>query len=152
MGIALDKLQPANVGAAAGKLPAEPEEAGFTIGSLAREFGLTLRTLRFYESRGFLSPRRLGPLRLYRQADHDRLAHILTARKLGFTLREIQSLIAEQEKSQNGKGLHLSRQQCTEQINLLERRKRQIENALDELRRAYSRQYRHELAPGDLVE
>jgi MerR family regulatory protein len=32
------------------------EGGGFTIAQLADEFGVTLRTLRFYESRGFLAP------------------------------------------------------------------------------------------------
>ncbi len=37
----------------------------YTIGDLAREFGITLRALRFYEDKGLLSPRREGLARLY---------------------------------------------------------------------------------------
>src|SRR5262245_44552528 len=69
------------------------EEAGskaeFTIGELAKEFGVTLRTLRFYENKRLLSPRREGLARLYSKADRDRLALILKGKKLGFTLSEI---------------------------------------------------------------
>ncbi len=87
----------------------QPDQPLFTIGQLSHEFGVTLRTLRFYEARGFLSPRRAGTARLYRQCDHDRLALILKTKKLGFTLREIAALIA-------GEGRHevlpLSRRQC----------------------------------------
>ena len=37
----------------------------YRIGDLASEFGVTLRTLRFYEDRGLLSPQRSGSTRLY---------------------------------------------------------------------------------------
>ncbi|MEA2937313.1 MAG: hypothetical protein QOC56_817 [Alphaproteobacteria bacterium] len=117
------------------------DEAVFTIGELAQEFGLTMRALRFYESRGFLAPRRAGPSRLYGQWDHDRIVLILKAKKLGFTLREIGDLIATRSGDADPSSLELSRRQCTEQINLLERQKRDIETALAELRRAYSSHY-----------
>ena len=55
----------------------------FTIGQLAREFGLTLRTLRFYEDRGLISPTREGSTRLYSQRDRARLATIVRAKALG---------------------------------------------------------------------
>jgi DNA-binding transcriptional MerR regulator len=119
----------------------------FTIGQLAEDFGVTLRTLRFYESRGFVSPRRQGSTRLYSQADRDRIALILKAKRLGFTLREIGLLL----KGHAGtpEGLRLSRRQCTEQINLLERQKREIESALVELRQEYSTHYRRSLEGAD---
>ena len=64
--------------------------AQFTIGQIAEEFGVTLRTLRFYEQRGLLRPTRSarGP-RLYSEIDRDRLREILLMRKLGFTVAEI---------------------------------------------------------------
>ena len=49
------------------------QDRSFTIGDLAREFGVTLRTLRFYEDRGLLSPRRDGTARIYDLRDRDRL-------------------------------------------------------------------------------
>jgi DNA-binding transcriptional MerR regulator len=111
------------------------------IGHLAREFGITVRSLRFYESLGLLSPRRDGPARFYSPADQDRLALILQGKKLGFTLREIGQLLDGQPAS-----LKLSRAQCVEQINLLERQKHAIEQALAELRRTYSSFYTRALA------
>ena len=111
----------------------------FTIGQLAADFGVTLRTLRFYESRGFLSPRRQGTTRLYSESDRNRIALVLKAKRLGFTLREITLLLHSQAGS--SEGLRLSRRQCTEQISLLERQKREIESALAELRQEYSSRY-----------
>ena len=119
-------------------------EPVFGIADLAKEFRLSLRTLRFYESRGFLAPRRSGSERIYSRSDHDRIVLILQAKRLGFTLREIAELIAGH--GEGSPALQLSRRQCTEQINLLERQKRELEVALGELRRVYSSHYEHELA------
>ena len=121
----------------------------FTIGQLAEKFGVTLRTLRFYESLGLLSPRRRAAARLYAQSDHDRIALIVQGKQLGFTLREIRDLLASPDGERDRQSLQLSREQCVEQINLLERQKRAIENALMELRRTYSSHYTRELARGD---
>ena len=52
-------------------------KAAFTIGELSREFGVTLRALRFYENKGLISPHRDGLNRLYSQGDRTRLALIL---------------------------------------------------------------------------
>ncbi len=60
-----------------------------TIGEMAREFGVTLRTLRFYEDRHLIRPRRMGNARYYGGADRVRLEMILKGKQLGFTLAEI---------------------------------------------------------------
>src|SRR5919206_1220654 len=78
----------------------------YTIGDLAREFGVTLRTLRFYEDRGLLSPRRDGTARIYDARDRERLSVILKGKQLGFTLTEIRALLAE-ERSANGPAMNL---------------------------------------------
>src|SRR5438045_9614518 len=79
---------------------AEPSQGGqsgdksaFTIGELSREFGVTLRALRFYENKGLISPQREGLSRLYSKGDRTRLALILKGKKLGFTLAEIRQKI-----------------------------------------------------------
>jgi DNA-binding transcriptional MerR regulator len=71
----------------------------YTIGDLAREFGVTLRTLRFYEDRGLLSPRREGLARIYDAQDRSRLAVILKGKRLGFTLTEIRAMVAEERQA-----------------------------------------------------
>jgi DNA-binding transcriptional MerR regulator len=117
----------------------------FTIGQLTQQFGVTLRTLRFYEHLGLLSPQRRGTARLYTRSDHRRIVLILEGKKLGFTLREIQQLLAAQADGDRP-SLKLSRQQCVEQIKLLERQKSAIETALTDLRQAYSDLYSRALA------
>jgi DNA-binding transcriptional MerR regulator len=110
-----------------------------SIGELARESGATPRALRFYESKGLLSPRREGALRLYGRADRERLALVLKAKGLGFTLVEIRQMLGAEQAEFNA--LSITRRQCFDQITMLERRKREIETALAELRRTYSSFY-----------
>jgi len=111
------------------------EGKSYTIGDLAREFGVTLRTLRFYEDRGLLSPRRDGTARIYDARDRDRLSVILKGKQLGFTLTEIRAMLAEERMSEGSKAkLQLSADQIEDQINHLEQQKAEIEEALAELR------------------
>jgi DNA-binding transcriptional MerR regulator len=118
-----------------------PDVRTYTIGDLAREFDVTLRTLRFYESKGLLKPRREGMARYYSDEDRERLALILQGKRLGFTLSEIRELIASHKGRTGATNLHLSREQCLAQIKLLEKQKRDIEAALTELRRNYTALY-----------
>ncbi len=115
----------------------EPGEGAkfYTIGDLAREFGVTLRTLRFYEDRGLLSPRRDGTARIYDARDRERLSVILKGKQLGFTLTEIRAMVAE-ERSGNkpAMNLKLSLEQVEDQIRHLEQQNSEIEEALAELR------------------
>ena len=70
------------------------------IGDLAAEFGITLRTLRFYEDRGLLAPERQGTRRLYTDADRDRLARILQLTRFDFSLAEIARLLTLDPRSE----------------------------------------------------
>jgi DNA-binding transcriptional MerR regulator len=116
-------------------------EAPMTIGEVAREFGITLRTLRFYEAKRLITPQRDGAARIYHGSDRERIALILTGRRLGFTLVEVKRLL----DGPDGKNLRLTREKCVEQINHLERQKRGIEMALSELRQIYTSFYRTSL-------
>lgn len=109
------------------------------IGDLAREFGVSLRTLRFYESRGMLSPRRDGTARLYDECDRERLAAILDGKRLGFTLTEIRDMLADKRRDGPKAKLALSLPEIEDQIEHLEAQKAQIEDALRELRRQHER-------------
>ena len=115
--------------------PSSPHE--YTIGGLAKEFGVTLRALRFYENKGLIAPRRQALSRFYSQADRDRLALILKGKKLGFTLSEIRQMVSA-EQGQDSQALKLSQEKCLEQIALLERQQADIEEGLAELRRIYT--------------
>ena len=116
-------------------------KVAFTIGELSREFGVTLRALRFYENKGLISPHRDGMSRLYSQGDRTRLALILKGKKLGFTLGEIRQMIAAEEGGDTAadhNALSLSREKCLEQIEMLQRQKAEIEEGLSELHRIYA--------------
>ncbi len=71
----------------------DPEQAELTIRQMARLFHVSARTLRLYEERDLIVPRREGNARFYRAADQVRMAMILRAKKVGFTLSEINGLI-----------------------------------------------------------
>jgi DNA-binding transcriptional MerR regulator len=115
----------------------DADEPSYSIGELARKFDVTLRTLRFYESRGLLSPSRQGHRRCYGREDVDRLTVILKAKKLGFTLGDIRDMIAaDGEASRHA--LKLSREKCLEQIAVFERKLVETEEALAELRWIYT--------------
>ncbi len=65
----------------------------YSIAELAREFGITARTIRFYEDEGLIKPRRQGLTRLYSAGDRTRLGWILRGKRLGFSLAEIKELL-----------------------------------------------------------
>jgi DNA-binding transcriptional MerR regulator len=117
------------------------QDCSYTIGELAREFSVTLRALRFYESKLLLNPRRDGQSRIYGAQDRARLVLILQGRRLGFTLGEIRDMINMTEGRAEEGSLSLTREKCFEQISLLEQQKREIETALAELRRIYTSFY-----------
>ena len=56
-------------------------------------FGVTPRTLRFYESKELLSPKREGTRRLFTRRDSARLKLILRGKRFGFSLEEIRQLL-----------------------------------------------------------
>jgi DNA-binding transcriptional MerR regulator len=66
--------------------------ATYTIGDLAREFDVTIRTIRHYEEQGLLAPARQGASRIFSARDRVRLKLALRGKRLGFTLQEIKEL------------------------------------------------------------
>ena len=65
----------------------------YTIGELAREFGVTARALRFYEDKGLLDPARDGQNRVYSARDRARLQLIVRGKRVGFSLVEIRQML-----------------------------------------------------------
>lgn len=135
----LSQIPPANEAAARGE---------YTISDLARMYDVSLRTLRFYEDKGLLHPRRQGTARYYRTADRIRLELILKGKRLGFTLAEIFELIASREKQRASSGpetetadltVSLDRRQIEAQIAHLERQRDELDAAIEELREASTR-------------
>ena len=63
-----------------------------TISDLAKDFGITTRTLRHYEEQGLITPSRSGLNRIYSPRDRLRLKLALRGKRLGFSLHEIREL------------------------------------------------------------
>ncbi|HET6376465.1 MAG TPA: MerR family transcriptional regulator [Methylocella sp.] len=134
----------AGQGAPAAEAPsAAPDPDHCTIHGLAQEFQVSVRTLRFYEDRKLLRPRRIGGARLYDARDRLRLQMILKGKRLGFTLSEIHAILARWELAcdTGGIGLGLTKEQAALQLSHLERQRREIDEAIAELRKAAGRQY-----------
>lgn len=111
--------------------PLDTSRTSFKIGDLAREFGVTLRTLRFYEDRGLLSPERRGTTRLYSRRDRMRLRLVLLAKLLGFSLTEAKQIIEIYYQADGRrKQLELALDRFEEQRQILVEQKRDIEESL----------------------
>jgi DNA-binding transcriptional MerR regulator len=108
-----------------------------TISQVADKYGLTPRALRFYESKGLLSPAREGRGRVYTQTDQRHLGLILKGRKLGFTIAEIGQMIAADAGHVVPQALKMTREKCLEQIAHLEKQLEDTTEALAELRRMH---------------
>lgn len=119
----------------------KPPARLYTIREIAREFQVTIRALRFYEDRGLLRPRREGSVRRYDDRDRLHLKMILKGKLLGFTLAEINDILAGRGE-ENGKAeleLELTPGQIAAQISHLEQQRSQIEEAITTLREAQRR-------------
>jgi DNA-binding transcriptional MerR regulator len=124
------------VGAEAAIEPDAGDGAGRTwsIAELAEEFGVTHRTIRFYEDRGLVTPERVGTRRVYHPRDRVRLALVLRGKRLGFDLAEIARIVDmyDQEPGEEGQLRYLL-EQIERRRGDLEQRRRDIELTLAEL-------------------
>ncbi|MEV6268172.1 MerR family transcriptional regulator [Kribbella sp. NPDC004138] len=111
-------------------MPAET----WSIAELAAEYDVTLRTIRFYEDRGLLTPERRGTTRVYHPRDRVRLALILRGKRLGFSLDEIARIVDmyDAEPGEEGQLVYLL-DQITHRRTELEQRRRDIEETLQDL-------------------
>ncbi len=73
--------------------PDKHDREQYSISDLTTEFGCTARALRFYEDEGLISPARVGLTRVYSKRDRARLAWIMRAKNVGFSLTEIREMI-----------------------------------------------------------
>lgn len=108
----------------------------FSISDLASEFEITHRAIRFYESKGLLSPRRLNGARIYSRRDRARLHIIVRAKGLGYTLDEAKEYLDLYGQQGEGrlKQLEFSVARSEQVIAELEVKKRQIDEKIEELR------------------
>ncbi len=111
----------------------------YTITDLANEFGITARTLRFYEDKGLIEPLREGTARVYRPRERARLKLILRGKRLGFSLAEIREFLGlydlgDGQVTQMQAMLKRSRKR----IAALESQRQEIDEVIGELNTACS--------------
>ncbi len=104
------------------------------IGEMAKKYGITLRTLRFYEDKGLINPKREGSTRLYSRRDNARLKLILLGRKVGFSLRDVKQIMDLYDpKGANTKQLRLTLDKSEKQLARLQKQRAAIDEAITEL-------------------
>src|SRR5512143_432139 len=108
----------------------------FTIRQLTKEFGVTARTLRFYEDEGLIGPERRGQTRIYSVKDRARIILILRGRRLGFSLAEIREYLELYDQNLNTRQLQHARKKFEERIVAFEKQKVDIDLAISELKRS----------------
>ena len=106
----------------------------YTITELTREFGVSTRTLRFYEDEGLINPERRGRTRLFRPADRRLIQEILRGRRIGFTIAEIRDIIKVYKDPPGEVGqLELLMNKVSEKRDELRQKRRDIDETLAEL-------------------
>jgi DNA-binding transcriptional MerR regulator len=114
--------------------PVASDSGELTIAQVAEEYGVTHRTVRFYEDRGLITPERRGTRRVYHPRDRVRLGLILRGKRLGFSLEEITRIIDMYDEQPGEVGqLHYLLAQIEDRRADLEQRRLDVLAALDEL-------------------
>ncbi|WP_243455553.1 MerR family DNA-binding transcriptional regulator [Sphingosinicella sp. BN140058] len=104
------------------------------IQEVADSLGITPRTLRFYEDRGLIEPRRVGTQRIYSKRETARMQLILRGKRLGFSLREIQEFLDLYDADpQHLEQMRALAGRCRERIEELEAQKAALEQTVKEL-------------------
>jgi DNA-binding transcriptional MerR regulator len=114
---------------------ADDEE--LSISQAAGLFEVSLRTLRFYEEKGLVAPRRIGNRRYYGQFCQNRLRLVLKGKAMGMGLESIGELVALVESpaldTQRARQLNAL---CSEHLAELEKRRQEVEEQLGETQSA----------------
>ncbi|HAN68813.1 MAG TPA: MerR family transcriptional regulator [Halieaceae bacterium] len=106
-------------------------DRSYSISQLASEFGITTRTIRFYEEKGLIHPRRQGQKRVYSAGDRVRIKLILRGKRIGMSLQESVEVIDLYDPAHNNRGqLHSLIRTVQDKRERLLRQKRDIEDML----------------------
>ena len=106
-----------------------------TIRQMCDEFGVSARTLRFYEAKELLFPLRVGQKRLFGKRDRARMKLIVRGKRYGFSLEEIRHLLAlyrsgDSQKNQVIKTYQIAKDRLADLI----RKRDDLTQVIDELR------------------
>ena len=104
------------------------------IQDVANSLGVTTRTLRFYEDRGLIEPRRVGTARVYSKRETGRMHLILRGKRLGFSLREIEEFLRLYDADpQHVEQMRVLAERCRERIDELRQQMTALIQTVEEL-------------------
>ncbi len=107
----------------------------YSITDLARELGVTQRTIRFYEDQGLIAPQRAGTTRVYSHRDRARMILILRGKRLGFSLKDIKEFLdLYAVDTTQVEQLQLLVVKVADRMRMLEDQRRALEETLHELK------------------
>ena len=106
-----------------------------TIREMCNSFGVTPRTLRFYEQKELLFPIREGTRRLFTRRDRARLTLILRGKRFGFALEDIRQLLDMYDRDGHQEA-QLSRtyEIARDRLTVMERQRADLDDAIAELK------------------
>ncbi len=114
-----------------------PDSSGrdsYGIAELAAEFDVTARALRFYEDERLISPARKGSVRIYSTRDRARLAWILRAKRVGFSLADIREMIDLYDVDDGRlEQRRVTIERCRNRVAKLRQQQADIDDAIGEL-------------------
>ncbi|HSF63733.1 MAG TPA: MerR family DNA-binding transcriptional regulator [Paracoccaceae bacterium] len=112
-----------------------PTDDLMTIRQMCDAFGVTARTLRFYEQKELIAPLRSGQVRHYTRRDRARLKLILRGKRFGFSLEDIRQLLDMYDRN-GSQHAQLARtvEVARDRLAQMERQQAELAEAIAELR------------------